>query len=319
MATLAQIQSIFEYATNVTFRADIEAFIAQMYGTVQGRALLELAYADVINNPHDPFHRIYIKFEAKQAQGGRDTVDGVFRKFIKFDLNNSDELTKKYAINNNGEVVAFTDLFLFTHELAHATLGVAANDPTNPMIGDDYSGVADGYANSVYNEVTMAAPDYLHRVSYNATLLQSNANFGDRFIDLGDQIDVAQVRYGVDMVTGATDDLLIDHTVVNFAGSLPGNSITSGGGNDYLYGYAGNDTLDGQLGDDKLYGGQGEDILIAGSGNDWFFGHDDPNGIVTAPDDMSEDTVDYSAVGAAIILDTSLLSSADITNNSDRV
>ena len=70
-------------------------------------------------------------------------------------------------------------------------------------------------------------------------------------------------------------------------GSAPrANSLSGGGGEDYVYGAGGNDNLrgdgdsdvvrggngndrvDGGAGDDALYGGEGADIFVASSGSD---------------------------------------------------
>lgn len=55
--------------------------------------------------------------------------------------------------------------------------------------------------------------------------------------------------------------------------ALGGNDrVTTGYGNDVIYGDAGNDTLDGADGNDSLYGGTGNDTLLSLSGNDSLYG-----------------------------------------------
>jgi fibronectin-binding autotransporter adhesin len=51
------------------------------------------------------------------------------------------------------------------------------------------------------------------------------------------------------------------------------DSITAGGGIDYVYGGFGNDTIDGGAGDDRLYGGMGDDTITGGTGNDLIAGN----------------------------------------------
>jgi Ca2+-binding RTX toxin-like protein len=76
------------------------------------------------------------------------------------------------------------------------------------------------------------------------------------------------------------------------------NRITSGGGDDYLTGYAGNDTLDGGGGDDQLYGGGGADSMSGGAGNDTLDGGG-------GDDDMSggagNDSYDVDNAGDVVI------------------
>nr|WP_279630501.1 peroxidase family protein [Buttiauxella warmboldiae] len=50
------------------------------------------------------------------------------------------------------------------------------------------------------------------------------------------------------------------------------NIITSGNGNDFLFGMGGNDRLSGGLGNDLLDGGDGNDTLLGGNGNDAMIG-----------------------------------------------
>lgn len=53
----------------------------------------------------------------------------------------------------------------------------------------------------------------------------------------------------------------------------PGDDVLNGmGGPDVLYGGPGNDTLVGGQGDDRLYGGPGNDRLYGGPGNDRLYG-----------------------------------------------
>jgi Ca2+-binding RTX toxin-like protein len=50
------------------------------------------------------------------------------------------------------------------------------------------------------------------------------------------------------------------------------DTITTGGGNDVIYGGSGKDTIKTGEGNDKLYGGSGEDILFSGADQDKLFG-----------------------------------------------
>nr|WP_223194311.1 calcium-binding protein [Pseudomonas sp. PSB11] len=52
------------------------------------------------------------------------------------------------------------------------------------------------------------------------------------------------------------------------------DSITTGAGNQFLYGHGGNDSLAAGGGNDQLYGGLGDDLLEGGDGNDTLSGED---------------------------------------------
>ena len=250
-------------------------------------------------------------FDSGASQGGTGTrtfPDGTTKTFPVLNIDTSnDTLNNILSINSRGEVVKFTNEFIFAHEFAHAILGANHN-----LLPDTYDNTkADWHANKVYQEFTSESTDYLHRVAYEGTLalnaLPSGVSLGTRFIDSGDTISWVQILADNSSIDSANlDTLLIDRSLA------AEKTITSGKGNDYIYGYTGKDTLDGGDGNDKLYGGTGEDKFTAGKGDDWFFGHDDPNGIITAPDDNAADTVDYSAVTAKIILDTTGLTTQQI-------
>ncbi len=118
-------------------------------------------------------------------------------------------------------------------------------------------------------------------------------------------------------------------------GNALGNYIVGGNGNDTLIGMSGTDTIDGGAGNDVIYGddtllgndtagdgntligGAGYDTLYGGLGNDIMYGDDVGNTVSTQCDDtfvaiaandgsdtmdggQGRDTVDYSAISAAI-------------------
>lgn len=74
-----------------------------------------------------------------------------------------------------------------------------------------------------------------------------------------------------------------------------GNDVVTGGSlSDQVYGDTGVDTLMGAAGNDRLFGGGSGDVLIAGAGNDAVDGG------------SSTDRVDYTTVGAAILVNLGL-------------
>jgi len=68
-------------------------------------------------------------------------------------------------------------------------------------------------------------------------------------------------------------------------GSVYGDYLYDGLGNDTLYGGAGNDYLSGNEGNDSLYGGAGQDQLFGGSGYDYLNGGEGDDVLTGGPDD----------------------------------
>ena len=69
---------------------------------------------------------------------------------------------------------------------------------------------------------------------------------------------------------------------------------------DTLYGNDGDDTLEGGDGDDTLIGGYGDDILDGGNGNDTLVGGEGADQFIGGD---GFDTVDYTSLGSALVLD----------------
>lgn len=79
------------------------------------------------------------------------------------------------------------------------------------------------------------------------------------------------IRNVENVTSGAGNDGLYGNAVANALNGGAGQDLLWGlGGNDRLLGAAGNDTLRGGLGDDTLTGGQGQDrfVFALGDGND---------------------------------------------------
>lgn len=87
--------------------------------------------------------------------------------------------------------------------------------------------------------------------------------FGSR-LDTSEEIALYKTRHLV-------RDLNIDNAwSKSLNGSLKGDSLIGGAGNDRLESYLGNDFLDGGADDDELRGREGADILMGGTGSDTF-------------------------------------------------
>jgi Ca2+-binding RTX toxin-like protein len=111
-------------------------------------------------------------------------------------------------------------------------------------------------------------------------------NEGGDTVKAGAGDDLVKAGAGDDVVFGneGNDDLF---------GGAGRDLITGDAGDDRVFGDAGDDALEGGIGNDTVYGGAGNDRIIAtvGDGNDTYFG------------DTEEDTLDYSAISAAITAD----------------
>jgi Ca2+-binding RTX toxin-like protein len=80
-------------------------------------------------------------------------------------------------------------------------------------------------------------------------------------LDLSDEVS------DFDIVSGS----LVTRRAAVVHASSAGNTITTGGLGDYLYGGTGNDTLNGGAGGDRLDGNAGDDVLNGGAGDDWIY------------------------------------------------
>ncbi len=77
------------------------------------------------------------------------------------------------------------------------------------------------------------------------------------------------------IITGDGDDVVAGNSAANHISSGAGNDILYGQkGDDILLGESGNDILRGGHGDDVLLGGTGDNILVGGTGSDSFVFHD---------------------------------------------
>jgi Ca2+-binding RTX toxin-like protein/uncharacterized surface protein with fasciclin (FAS1) repeats len=92
----------------------------------------------------------------------------------------------------------------------------------------------------------------------------------DIFVDNGVIHAIDEVLIPVDLPEGL------------FAGSLEGDALTGGDGDDLIRAYQGDDTISAGDGDDLIYGNQGEDtifgetghdVAFGGQGSDWLEGH----------------------------------------------
>jgi uncharacterized delta-60 repeat protein len=99
----------------------------------------------------------------------------------------------------------------------------------------------------------------------------------------------------IDQILLAGDDTLTLNTDVgaDMHGYTGNDTLTTGSGNDRLFGGDGNDTINGGAGHDKLVGDLGADSLTGGTGNDRF---------VVALDESIDTVTDFSATDDTLVI-----------------
>ena len=142
--------------------------------------------------------------------------------------------------------------------------------------------------------VGLAGADYLYGGNGDDGLIGGE---GPDVLDGGEGFDMAvywdsAAAVYVDLSSGhgyfgsAEGDFLFD--IEGLIGSVFGDGLFGGAGNDTFDGFGGNDYLSGGDGNDSLYGNYGDDIILPGSGRD------EVNG------GFDNDTVDYSTGGSGV-------------------
>ncbi len=188
-------------------------------------------------------------------------------------------------IDNNGTARSETLITSLVHELIHALSQFQDNGVNENPSSWDYRGDTVARSNLIYRELGLPEQNSYVAVDGTGGLILEN---GFEYTN-GAEIDRSWVwNPDVLLANGAirmdwdtsniwnSDDLLI--------GAELSNVLTSGGGDDFIYGGRGFDTLDGgrghdflhggtgtqvrDLDDDQLTGGHGNDILVGGWGSD---------------------------------------------------
>ncbi len=156
--------------------------------------------------------------------------------------------------------------------------------------GCDLSGLKQILAESVYNDIYIAALDFageevqVLQTAGTVRLLPDNGGFvvgslGNDWINGGIGDDLLFGDAGDDHLVGGTGNDILDGGSGNdylggwHADSGDGDDTLRGGdGDDVLSGDNGNDKLDGGTGNDRLYGWTGNDLLDGGTGDDLLAG-----------------------------------------------
>jgi hypothetical protein len=192
-----------------------------------------------------------------------------YLKTINQILFNFSYLDKVSYINDHGTVVKFSVLGALVHELCHM---MTDGKPDNNS-ATDYQGDIVRKSNIIWSELRASGETGLDKeisitgigYQYSQVVGRNYTNYEeiDAAYDLGfrGQINWDSSILPVNPVTKQPSrDLLL--------GDSQNNTLSSGDGNDYLYGRAGNDKLLGGTGNDYLSGGNGNDYLDGGSGTD---------------------------------------------------
>ncbi|PWC40144.1 calcium-binding protein [Azospirillum sp. TSO35-2] len=166
-----------------------------------------------------------------------------------------------------GPVAGTTGNDTLSGSAAYDALGNPVSDAVDGLGGIDsfvltaalasYSLAFDGSGNLV-----ISGPDGIDTLT-SVEMLQAT----DGLYPVGSLVSVSQPSLtGLTVASSATtgDDYLV--------GTLRGEGIGGGAGNDTIAGLGGNDTLFGNAGNDVVLGGDGNDQLEGGAGNDRLFG-----------------------------------------------
>ena len=226
--------------------------------------------------------RILVVWGSYNGGGGATAVSGVYA--VVFNMNTSQAedtptllraFTDVTGSNFSIEVAQLADgRVAVTHSTA-LVFGLTGYDVFSAVLDTRVHGIevvgtagADSYVGSAFDDVFL-------NTNFNDTIVGGNGRdsvtvggTGVRQIDLADPdafVGGGPVMSGVENVTtGSGNDLLY--------GNLSDNLLNAGNGNDWIDGRAGNDSLIGGQGDDTVLGGDGADTLDGGTNNDLMAG-----------------------------------------------
>jgi Calx-beta domain/Domain of unknown function (DUF4114)/RTX calcium-binding nonapeptide repeat (4 copies) len=190
-------------------------------------------------------------------------------------LFNFSYLEERSYINDKGTVVKFSVLGALVHEFCHMWTG----DPDNNS-ATDYQGDIVRLANKIWAELRASGETGLDKEISITGIGYPYSQVVGRNYTSGAEIDAAydigyqkQYKKPDQNKTDWYSDSLVN-PITNqpsrdlLLGDSNDNTLSSGAGNDYLYGRAGNDKLLGGSGNDYLSGGNDSDYLDGGSGID---------------------------------------------------
>lgn len=196
------------------------------------------------------------EYEGWVSQGKKITVNFAANDFystlrtgnIFIDLH---FLDKALYIDPHGDAVPDTPLTAIVHELGHAIAGYTDNYTPTEYMGDNVR-----FVNKIYTQ--LGYEKQLSYIAYDNSGLILHQDFA---YTEGQRIAGAVTTNGSYNSTPHAGDVLL-------IGGGAANTLTTGAGNDWLYGQGGGDTLTGGAGSDTLDGGAGADKLNGGDGID---------------------------------------------------
>lgn len=144
-------------------------------------------------------------------------------------------------------------------------IGGAGDDTLNGQGGDDlfvFDGDTDTGTDSIDGGNGVDQIGYFNTAS-NVTIDLSNI-YSTQSVTSTSNLNL--MDYIEDVTTGSGDDTVYGNNLANY--------ITTNGGQDIVYGYGGADTIFGGNGADSLYGGDGADTLVGEGGADYLSGGD---------------------------------------------
>ncbi|MEL7076882.1 MAG: tandem-95 repeat protein [Cyanobacteria bacterium J06582_2] len=176
-----------------------------------------------------------------------------------------DNTFAKVYISETGTVVQYDNRLALMHEFVHVIRNL--DDEVNFDSQEGSAGDTQNLANTIHDELGVP-----RRISYLATFTPNNIEptpstvsyrTGTEFTE-GNQIDIAHITFPDFDQTAENNPPTRDLIIVT---ASSGRKISTGGGNDYIYGFKGDDTLNGGADDDYIDGkepfGSGDDADVA--------------------------------------------------------
>jgi Ca2+-binding RTX toxin-like protein len=227
--------------------AAIEASLASIYGTLEGRVMLDLSVSS-------GRHLIF-----RNNEGGGNSAE-LGSQVVRYDLPGVADVS---FISSKGNIVQYPIAAALAHELAHAILSLDDVKPLNYVTpGQDYVGETVDFVNAIHAGLGIEDRNSYLGFVYNSDLNQIGMMQGQSLSD-GKTVGLVLVNNSNEFSVMDTSDR---GDAVVLVGLDLNDTITSGAGDDYLYGGDGDDILQGSIGKDVVHGNAGEDFLVGNSG-----------------------------------------------------
>ena len=238
------IQDVFNNTTIVGFTDEDEILIRRaitdLYNiSAASTTKIAMAMLDQVTAQKP----LYINYFPKHFEVNRIT--------LKLNIDPT-ELKGNTFITPNGKAVAITLVAALAHELVHSINGLDDNTFYPNLAGDTVI-----RTNLIHDELGIP-----HRLSYGGFGLLPDVISG---LELTNGVSIDTAVYVLDTYTVKNYDVASQGRIPNSKDLLVGGSfaniLSSGDGDDFLYGFGGNDTLDGGSGADKIDGGNNDQAI----------------------------------------------------------